>query len=681
MQEVKETHASIYKQVLMKLQFEAKGTEGIKFETALDEEIKWANDQLPKSSPLDTDAPAEAKQIKAELQSIQKRLANVLAKQEGKKGEVSLKLARLFRMPVVKQLFKWNIGKASSALLGDPISKAKALLTAQTATFTDHVLPWKGKEGDVGENLTSTIIPANRSASHLPVSSRTMHDRKETGVSSNNNMRTSDRASNLQMTSLKQNGKTIFSGVRHAIVATKNADPKTTTCPGHNHPISDMGKQEIQIYISSHKDAISASSFEKITALLKKDKLGPAQNLLAKEVANRTKSLDLLRAAVVQKLNAIKESDPAFDLSQLNSLKIDLTSISLITPDEFRAFIKYDEKQMITEQHAALTALENLSQEEKEALFSDLVGENNAPLFSGSTPNLEVSSAVFNIGVNEGERFGRTNQKAMNESGMVKLLDRADAKKAAIAALLADPNKSTKEIQTALRNIGIYASTAEIESPKFKAKLDTELQLIVTLRERVSQEFTAFQQLDGIQPNTYLLPTLIGALNQSLEGSLCFNCKSGKDRTGMFDVMGKLLMTHIRESIAESPNNPTVAIEKGISFFDKTTGITQALDKAKVFKDFGYNMSEWNAAQMNEASKKSGINNDDLTWMKAQQTRNLDMAQNSGNYEVQQENTTGKGYRLKGDAMQGRANENMFKMFFGIPDLSTLHMASFMFSS
>ena len=476
---------------------------------------------------------------------------------------------------------------------------AKKLLLAARKDALNTDQHWVTKVGTIGNGdaaVTSTITPANGSVTG-EVTSDTMTARGTTGTTCQSNHDISDRAANVQMTSLTRAGKTIFSGVRHAILATKSPKPSDVMVKieGESKPISDLGKDELKSLL---KDNLfeSPDIIGKLEAKLEKGDLKSVQKALAKQVSNHNKALDILRTVVVQRL--IENSE----LPKDGVISLHLTSQSLVTPDNLRSMfgLKYQEKQMLAEQTQALGLLSKLSPEDKTALLQDIKVGGKSLADSGVT-DIAISTSTFNFGVNEGEAYGRANQAEQNVQAMKSL-------KSQVAKARADLKKTADDPVSA-----------------------KQIKLLDTLEQKVDKEFAKFQSLDGAKlANPYALPALVAALNKEAGGSLCFNCMSGKDRTGMHDVMTKIFMTHL-ENVKESGGD----VGKAVQYFDRMV--------------------------------------DDQAFRTENQELNRDMLFKSGNREVQQENTTGWGYKLKGDMkllfgtikIPGNT-EKMFDMMFGI---------------
>ncbi len=556
----------------------------------------------------------EALGNKSDIAGTKKRMESLLSELDGSgdatRSAVSKGLKKLFALPGVKHLLGWNVGllaKGVSAIVGDPIGhKAEKLLQTSRESFLNTGSEWHKKIGDIQPGVVSTITPAN-AASKGTVQNTVMMDRELTGVTCQSNGTHTKGAANNQMTSLISHGKTIFSGVRHALVATKKPDPATVSViqSDKETKISDLDGPSMANYLQRQQGVVSKDAMEKLTKLLAKggkSDIQEAQKKLAKQVANHSKAVDLLRSALHQKLESMAPED------RDKPLHINLTSVSLVTPDSFRSKFGfgYHEKQMLAEQKNALALLANMSAEEKTSLLSEFKAADGTPLFGDTPPELNVTVATFNFGVNELEQAGRDNQREMNAEAMETLMSRATSR---LATLPDGPEK----------------------------------QLLEKTTEKTKAAFEAYQELGllgGKQSMPYEMPVLVAALDSLCDGSLFFNCKSGKDRTSMLDVQAKIFLNQLQNA---ATSGDATKIDDALNYFSR-------MDTAAA------------------AKAKGTISPEDLKWLTEQQSFNKAMLNNSGNREVQEENTSGWGYKL-----EGRNTAKMFNTLFGVENLSEVY--------
>jgi hypothetical protein len=370
--------------------------------------------------------------------------------------------------------------------------------------------------------------------------------------------------------------------------------------------IADMDGPSMANYLQRQQGVVDDAAMEKLTKLLAKggkSDIQEAQKKLAKQVANHSKAVDILRSALHQKLESMAPED------RDKPLHINLTSVSLVTPDSFRSKFGfgYHEKQMLAEQKNALALLANMSAEEKTSLLSEFKAADGKPLFGDTMPELNVTAATFNFGVNELEQAGRTNQKNMNSEARDTLLSRASN-----------------------RIMGMDRRSPE-------AAL---LEKMIIKTETTFDDYQKLGLLGGKQSMPYEMPVLVAALDSLCDGSLLFNCKSGKDRTGMFDVQAKVFLNQLQDAATSGDDTK---IDDALNYFSR-------MDTAAA------------------AKSKGTISPEDLNWLNKQQAFNKAMLNNSGNREVQEENTSGWGYKL-----EGRNTAKMFNTLFGVENLSEVY--------
>jgi hypothetical protein len=315
-------------------------------------------------------------------------------------------------------------------------------------------------------------------------------------------------------------------------------------------------------------------------------------DVAANRAANKAKAIDLLRSALMQKIhhNKVTPGSP---------IHVDLVSISLVTPDSVRAvWYRYHEKQMLAEQVAALSLLPTLPDDEMQALLAEFIDGSGQPFF-GADQTLSISVTPLNFGVNEFEIAGRANQRPLNLAGMRAFLDR------------------------------VSNQCVEANTNSLKHKLYLKLRTLFVAYQRVIT-LQSMQQ----QSNPYVLPVLIAALAHQTGFSVLFNCKSGKDRTGLMDVMIKIFMRQL------SPNMGSD--DRALNYFER-------LESA-------YRL------------QKSGVVSDETQWLASEQIANREMLFNSGNREVQEENTTAWGYKLVGEN-----TARLFAVVFGIRNMGDVY--------
>ena len=558
------------------------------------------------------------------------------------------------------------VGKSLQKIGGDIHKEAKARMSLATQDFVKE--KWEKKVASPSVGLTSTITPANVSSTGGAVRSATMEQRENEGLSSQSNQTSSHQAANNQMSELRVGEKWVFSGVRHAITATKRGNPDETTVQFDQNLISVTnfayrlkGLDEIGRTTKLKALGCEEKTLDKLMRALAKqpglfssDGTEEVKKILTQVVSNRTKAIDVARSALVQKMS--KWVEVGNDPKLMRTVQLDMTSVSLVTPDGFR-----EEKGMLDQQREAFAALETLSDDEKRELLLDLRARGGEPLFDPEElPQLKISTATFNFGVNEGERMGRHNQSVQNTKARIVLRGRA-AKK--LESLPHDINRHA--LEELLKKVSL-------EFDKFNALSQGTLTGAGMLAR-----FRSIAQSN--QPNPYMMPVLIMALDQLCDGSLAFNCMSGKDRTGMADVFAKRFMADLTDAIETWDSKKVDAV---IGSFDRISATFRELEsKGLIDRKAEFDHMDFGVGKLFKAGYESYDSRvkiqADIAFIKRNQAKNKAMMLHSGNREVQEENTTGWGYKLKGNTLLGHNTERFFQMAFGTSQTNTSVITGF----
>ena len=194
-------------------------------------------------------------------------------------------------------------------------------------------------------------------------------------------------------------------------------------------------------------------------------------------------------------------------------------SVSLLTPDIVRGtfFNKHENEKMMLK--AQTEAYQSLNGQEIEVQVKD---KNDNPV----TVKIKRAITTFNYGVNWGGVGGLSSlfggwgeSKDMNAKGLV--------------SLNAFANKTLSELETKIsQNVG----SPETQSLQNKAKA---IRTLLRQINNIDQQKT--YSSDGHE--AYKMASRIAVLTNLLGGVPAWNCKSGKDRTGMMDVECKFLAT------------------------------------------------------------------------------------------------------------------------------------------
>ena len=209
------------------------------------------------------------------------------------------------------------------------------------------------------------------------------------------------------------------------------------------------------------------------------------------------------------------------------TVDLDITSVALLTPDTFRNFWKTgsskDERSMLMDQTAAW----------------DTVSQRGVTFqYNGRQIHVRPHIVTFNVGVNEGAV--KMSGIAPNKAGGWDASDRMNAR--AFQAL-------TQEVMAFVNDNTKYGNTRAAALALFD-----QCRNIMTLKQERSDSHDA-----------YKLAARLAVLSQLIGKVPCFNCKSGKDRTGEMDVECKFLAALIArgEKIPE-PGAELTADQKGL---------------------------------------------------------------------------------------------------------------------
>ena len=229
--------------------------------------------------------------------------------------------------------------------------------------------------------------------------------------------------------------------------------------------------------------------------------------------------------AVIAAFLADSANVPSPQLGGVHTINLNMTSVSLLTPDILR-HIKWgkssDERLQLQEQIAAWEA----------------VAKNGVTFQHGQTTiKIKPHIAMFNFGVNTG---------AVNHGAVAPELfgwDMADDMNTYAFRHLGDE---------ALR----FASRLQPNDPKRKA--------IRTLLDQCGTILNSFGEHSD-NHDAYKLAARVAVLTHLIGWTPCWNCKSGKDRTGQMDVECKFLSALIaRGADIPAPGAPLTDEQKGL---------------------------------------------------------------------------------------------------------------------
>ena len=213
--------------------------------------------------------------------------------------------------------------------------------------------------------------------------------------------------------------------------------------------------------------------------------------------ANKNRATDAVKAAFTAYLSAHPNLAPG------SSVTLPMTSVSLLTPDFARDLFSGDkdnEKRMLREQTAAWNAV------------------NNQPLqvtVNGNTYTVTPQVATFNFGVNQG--------------GVGKL-----------SGLFGGWGVSEPMNKAAFQTLRVRAEAFCHDANQPVAKRLAAQKLFNQLSDILANKA---ERSDG--HDAYKAAARVAVLTSLMDGVPCWNCKSGKDRTGELDVECKFLATLI----------------------------------------------------------------------------------------------------------------------------------------
>ena len=302
--------------------------------------------------------------------------------------------------------------------------------------------------------------------------------------------------------------------------------------------------------------------------------------------ANINRAKDIFKAALVSNPNLLEaaKSHPNVPVD------LGLVSVSLLTPDLGRSmFGKLDgnERQMIAEQNAAWKA----ACDENGVCQLTLTDDNGQEITVAVKPKV----LTFNYGVNAWGQESAKQLVAMSW-GVSDAMNNAS-----IQQFVGDPSR--ENVIGGL--VGNFYDNCK------DAKVKNKIEILV--RQIKQMHNASLYRVEGADP--YRLPARLNLLAYLCGMTPCFNCKSGKDRTGQMDASTKEL---------------AIALEmKGNNISINTT---------------------------EDDERKKMI---------------TDIALNSGNLEIQKLNTGMGGFRLKGQiAIKNLYDQENLSAYYGLSELT-----------
>ncbi len=258
--------------------------------------------------------------------------------------------------------------------------------------------------------------------------------------------------------------------------------------------------------------------------------------------ANACRTEECVTAALASRPGVLKQALA----NPLQPVRLELSSISLLTPDYFRTHIQHSEnsseKTQMEEQIAAWVSLKPVPGE-------DFIRHTVMDPDTGKPQIIRIKLDVlpFNFGVNEGAvegKFGMSSERdlvsgwgfarATNEASLSKLFGQLDTH-------------------------GVLGGKVG----EFLARHDVSQQdkeTVKALSNQIRNMWANGSHMHGGN-DPYKMVARLAVLTHKIDGVPLWNCKSGKDRTGMLDVEAKFLAARI-ELTGEVPKPDTELTEQ-----------------------------------------------------------------------------------------------------------------------
>ena len=244
--------------------------------------------------------------------------------------------------------------------------------------------------------------------------------------------------------------------------------------------------------------------------------------------ANIRRAEEAVIAAFLAKYSVQAPNQPLPPVGQDHRVTVDLkmTSVSLLTPDTMRNYWKSgsgsDERMMLMEQNAAW----------------DSVMQNGVSFqYNGMDFHVRPQILKFNFGVNEG---------AVNWSW------------------LASNKAGGWDLSTGMNGVAFATLSQEVDAFVQSHPNDPKAAVARTLRDQCKSVLDVQgERYDS--HDAYKVAARIAVLAQLIGSVSCWNCKSGKDRTGEMDVECKFLSTLIaRNEPIPAPGAALSEAQKGL---------------------------------------------------------------------------------------------------------------------
>ena len=384
---------------------------------------------------------------------------------------------------------------------------------------------------------------------------------------------------NLALTTLtNERGQTLFSGLRHGVLDAYNIDGRLLARLPDNELRKMVGDLLVRKGAIEPGGAGHDRTIEDLVTLIRND---PAEAAKSAEAMRVQASRDMAREMAVAALVANPER---FEKALAGeTVDIDLSSISLLTPDSLRHMIgknAKDERAMLNHQTTAFAQLGQGGAVELQV--RDHEGKPR-------TVTANVNVRQFNFGVNEGavqgvslgpvsvpshapgfrDLMGWGFAMANNDPNLRRLLGPQGSGKlegdaaARVHSMLTQANELRDD---RLSELKADLALAEPDSPEavtvqgeiaaLTERIDTLERNARTLSRAAHDIKTIWESKDyrrgGGDP--YKMVSRLALVSHLMGETPLFNCKSGKDRTGQLDAEVKFLATVADERDGRVPS-------------------------------------------------------------------------------------------------------------------------------
>ncbi len=270
------------------------------------------------------------------------------------------------------------------------------------------------------------------------------------------------------------------------------------------------------------------------------------KNRTDRQAANNRRAEELLLGVIAGKPGLLQAAMNQQDGDA--PLEVDLTSINLLTPDPIRFYLSgrsggATDRAITRDQ---LNTLQGIDGQELTLRFTDSTGTDR-------TVRVKPSIAAFSFGVNEGATRDSLGGAAMYYGGGKASFEHVRADNAlAMNKLIGDPTTA---------DIGPDSKIGKFLADPNRSEMDKKV--VRELREQIRDMWNNDNYMaHGGDPHKMV--SRIAVLTHLLGETPCFNCKSGKDRTGTLDVEAKFLATRIdfakKKAAAEGLDPDTVQL-------------------------------------------------------------------------------------------------------------------------